>query len=371
MKSIFVFFILISTQVDAADIGLSTRALGMGNAYTAVVNNSDAIFYNPAGLAKMGGFRWTILDPGLGTNAIDSYQRFLDIAEDSSDVNEIINDLYGEDITLFTGAKSLLSFGGFAFGAYGVLDGNFQVNNPVFPNIDSFYRVDYGFVAGAGFDLVPKFLQLGLQARRVARTGGNVPIGVSTIATLDPETIQNELNRSGVGYAFDWGATFTFPGGLNPTIAFTWRDMGNTSFEATAGSVAPEPVQQEQILGVGLNYESLFMDIRPAIDFRFLNDGNQQLGKKINMGIEFSWPLLDVRGGFNQGYYTVGASFDLWIFRVDAASYGVELGAYPGQLEDRRYMVQFSFEFGIDPGSFSLFKMSRPSTKNHNRKLRR
>jgi len=89
------------------------------------------------------------------------------------------------------------------------------------------------------------------------------------------------------------------------------------------------------------------------------------------MGIEFSWPVLDVRGGFHQGYYSLGAGFDLWLMRVDAATYGVELGAYPGQLEDRRYMMQVTFEFGIDPGSFSFFKLSRPSVKNHSRKQRR
>jgi hypothetical protein len=148
--------------------------------------------------------------------------------------------------------------------------------------------------------------------------------------------------------------------------------MGNTSFEPNSdGALPPQAVQQEQVIGLGLNYESLFMDIRPAIDFRFLNHSNMQLGKRINLGCEFSWPFIDVRGGFHQGYYTLGASFDLWVFRVDAATYGVELGEYPGQLEDRRYMVQISFDFGIDPGDFSFFKMSRPSVKNHSRKLRR
>ena len=61
---IVLFILLLSFSSQAADIGLSARALGMGNAYTAVVDNGDAIFYNPAGLAKMGGFNWTIIDPG-------------------------------------------------------------------------------------------------------------------------------------------------------------------------------------------------------------------------------------------------------------------------------------------------------------------
>jgi hypothetical protein len=368
----FLCLLILSFRAEAADIGLSARALGMGNAHIAVVNNSDAIFYNPAGLAKMSGFQWAILDPGLATNSIDSYQDYLDIASDSSDVSQILNDLYGNQVTLYSGAKSLLSFGGFAFGAYGVVDANFAVNNPVYPNIETAYRVDFGFVAGTGFEVIPDLFHIGFQARRVSRQGGNVPIGVSTLATLNSEFIQNELSRSGIGYAFDWGATLTLPGSLKPTIAFTWRDMGDTSFEPTAADViAPQPVQQEQIIGVGLNYESLLMDIRPAIDFRFLNRSDIQLGNKLNMGVELSWPVVDVRGGFQQGYLSYGVGFDLWAMRMDVASYGVELGEFPGQLEDRRYMVQVSFDFGIDPGSFSFFKLSRPSVKNHSRKQRR
>ena len=373
MKVIQLFLILIfSLKAHGADIGLSVRALGMGNAFTAVTDDTDAVFYNPAGLAKMSGFRWTILDPAIGANTYDSYQDYLDIAEESSDEFETINELMGEEVSIYSGAKSIFAIGGFAFGAYGVADANFLVNNPVYPNIESSYRLDFGFVAGAGVNLVPDFFDIGVQARRVNRQGGNIPIGVSTIATLDSETIQNEFNRSGIGYAFDIGATMSFPSALSPTLSFTWRDVGDTSFEPTdEGGVAPSPVLSEQIIGLGFVYKSTLMDIRTAIDYRYLTQTEMQLGKKLNMGMEFSWPIIDVRGGFHQGYYTLGAGFDLWLMRVDAATYGVELGEYPGQLEDRRYMLQVTFEFGIDPGSFSFFKLSRPSVKNHSRKQRR
>lgn len=371
MLRVLILFILLHATANAADIGLSVRALGMGNAYTSVVNNGDAIFYNPAGLAKMSGLNWTIIDPAIGINNLESYQDYADLFEDANDVNGIINELYGDSVTLYGGAKSLFSLGGLSFGVYGVLDSNFLINNPAYPNIETTYRVDYGFVAGWGFELVPQMLDIGIQSRRVTRQGGNLPIGVSTIATLDSETIQNELNRNGTAYAFDLGATLTFPGALKPTVSFSWRDMGDTTFRASDGAVAPEPVKQEHIVGLGFNFESALMDIRPAIDFRFLNDSNVQLGKKLNMGVEISWPIIDIRAGFHQGYYTLGTSFDLWVFRLDAATYGVELGEYPGQLEDRRYMLQLSFEFGVDPGSFSLFELSRPSVRNHNRKLRR
>ena len=59
--------------------------------------------------------------------------------------------------------------------------------------------------------------------------------------------------------------------------------------------------------------------------------------------------MIDARAGLNQGYYTLGVGADLGFLRVDAATYGVELGVYPGQLEDRRYILQISTKLGFNP----------------------
>jgi len=364
-------FVFMPKAAKAEDIGFSVRALGMGNAYTAIVNDSDSIFYNPAGLGKMKGFNWNILDLGLGANKVESYQDFLDVIEDSSDVSTIINELYGKEVSVYLGGKSILSIGGFSFGAYGLSDLNLQVNNPVYPNINSQVRLDLAYVAGWGMELVPDILHVGLLGRRVVRQGGRIPIGVSTIANLNSQAIVDELSRKGLGYAVDFGATVSLPGVFRPTLSYTWRDVGNTTFRPTGSELPPQAVEQEQILGFGATFESTLMDIRPAVDFRHLTATQIPFGQRLNFGIEFSWPILDVRGGFHQGYYTLGAGFDLWLMRVDAATYGVELGQYPGQLEDRRYMLQLTFEFGVDPGNFSFLKLERPSVRQHGRKLRR
>jgi hypothetical protein len=40
----------------------------------------------------------------------------------------------------------------------------------------------------------------------------------------------------------------------------------------------------------------------------------------------------------------------LGLLKLDLATYGVEMGEYPGQLEDRRYALQLTLELGLDMG---------------------
>jgi hypothetical protein len=70
--------------------------------------------------------------------------------------------------------------------------------------------------------------------------------------------------------------------------------------------------------------------------------------------LEFDLPLLTLRTGYYQGYYTAGVGLDMGVLALDAATYGVELGEYPGQLEDRRYVAQMTIQIGLDGSFLSL-----------------
>ncbi len=50
---------------DPSYIGVGARALGMGKAYVAVAEDADAIFMNPAGLAKIGPMKLTSMYANL------------------------------------------------------------------------------------------------------------------------------------------------------------------------------------------------------------------------------------------------------------------------------------------------------------------
>lgn len=81
----------------------SLRALGMGNAHVAVVDDKEAIYYNPAGLNQINRLGNYKLDPERGYyphNFLDMrinvgvqapYQTGMDVKRLADDVNEIIN----------------------------------------------------------------------------------------------------------------------------------------------------------------------------------------------------------------------------------------------------------------------------------------
>ncbi len=331
----------------------NVRALGMGNAFTAVVSGGESLFYNPAGLARSGGFSWTIFDPRIGANGLDAVDVFREFS-DSQDLPALFNRLYGSPIWLGGGSKTSLQIGGLAVGAFAGLDAGANLSNPAYPVMELQYAADYGFTAGLGFDLVPGVFKSGVVARRITRVGTAVPIGVSTLATLDAGELAREFKNRGSAYGLDLGFALTVPSPVQPVVSFTWKNIGETTFRREAGNRAPSRIGSEMILGAALEVDAALVTITPSLDYKHANRDDVQLGKKIHLGLEVGLPLIDIRAGLNQGYYTLGAGVNLGLLRVDAATYGVELGEYPGQLEDRRYVVQVAFDIGFDPGSFGL-----------------
>lgn len=329
----------------------SARAQGMGNAYTAVVKGPDALFYNPAALARGGGFRWTLLDPRVGANGLSAYNAVKDFTT-SEDVAQLFDDLYGQPIWVGGGGKSALQIGGLAVGAYSNADVSGYLQNPAYPVFDFKYAADYGFIGGLGFDVVPAVAMMGMAARRVTRVGTAAPLGVSTLATLNSDQLEESLKNRGTGYGLDLAFMLTLPTPVRPSVAVVWQNIGNTEFTKEAGLAAPMRIDQVVNFGASLEISIPFITITPCFDYKYVLDEDIQLGKKVHFGLEISLPLVDIRGGLNQGYYTLGAGVNLGLVRADVATYGVELGEYPGQMEDRRYMAQVTLELGFDPNSW-------------------
>ncbi len=355
---------------EIPDTWTSARAMGMGNAFTAVAIDGDALFYNPAALARVSGFHWTLLDPRLGLNGPQALE-VAKVAGTGATVADKINELYGKAVWVGGGAKSSFVVPNFGLAAYANGDAALNLQNPAYPQMNLNYIADYGVALGAAVDFIPSIWSLGFTIRRVNRTGTNLPLGPSVLATLDIEQIKNNLKNRGGGYGLDFGTMLTFPSPVKPTLSFTIRDMGYTEFTHDEGLAAPPRSDPDMTLGASVAIDALLVTITPSFDYRYMDRADIQTGKKLHFGIEFDLPLISLRAGLNQGYYTLGAGLDLGILEFDAATYGVELGEYPGQLEDRRYMVQMKIQLGIDGDFFSISKLSGSNAGHHKLKQRR
>ena len=355
MSWLLLFFSFFTHAAYLQENWTSVRALGMGNAYSAVVNDGDSLFYNPAGLAAVTGFHFTIADPHVGYGGSDAINSLKDL-NGSSNTSSIINKLYGKPIWLGGGAKSVFYIPYFAVGGFTSADISAGVHNPAYTEINLNYFGDYGLTAGVGFDIIPAIWHVGVAGRRVNRTGNNLTVGAGELATLKSETLTAKLKNRGNGYGVDLGSQITVPTPfIKPTVSFVWRNAGQTAFSWDEGLAAPPPIKDEMLAGAAVELAvPPFFSITPSIDYKYITRTEEQIGKKLHLGIEATILMLAVRAGLNQGYYTLGAGVDLGLLRVDAATYGVELGEYPGQLEDRRYVVQATLQFGFGGGSSSV-----------------
>ena len=354
---ILILFFLgrVATAAEVFEMNRNVRALGMGNAYTAVVDDEDSLFYNPAGIGRNSGIFWSVVDFNFGVNDIsDTLDTFSNLTGTSTEFANALNSLYGNPIWGGGHGKTAAIFPFFAAGYYYDLDMSVSVNNPSATSMDVNIVSDEGIAIGAGFSA--GIMSFGTVVRRVERTGARRTYGAAAIADIvsgtgSPDDIFNSFDNSGLGYGLDMGINFGFDTIVAPMLSFVIKDIGNTSFRTSSNAIEAPPTQeQEMIMGASMVVDLPLVSVSPAIDIKHLDNSDIQFGKKVHFGIELGVPLLDLRAGYHQGYFSYGAGLNLGFMRIDAASWGVELGEYPGQLEDRRFMLQATMRFGFDVG---------------------
>lgn len=349
---ILTFAVSAHAQVQSA-LNSSVRALGMGDAYTALADDASALSYNPAGLARVRGLNWKVFSIHAGASGLEAYNKIKDLnnSGSGSGLSDTIDKLYGDHVWSGIGGESVFYMPMLAVGVYNRTDALIKVDNPVYPALYTEVINDYGYTAGIGVPLGP-FMQAGMNLRYIKRTGARLPLGASLLADLDMDKLKDRVTGWGTGYAADTGVNIVLPAPFfTATLSAVWKNMGKTNFKSDNLTQVLPSDDNNITLGAALKFDTPLLSIAPAVDFQNLNRTDIQLARKLNLGIEIGLPLVDIRGGFREGYYTAGAGVNLGLFRVDVATYGVELGAYPGQIEDRRYVAEFTMELGV--GNFS------------------
>ncbi|MAV90125.1 MAG: hypothetical protein CL676_01800 [Bdellovibrionaceae bacterium] len=344
---LLIFTSISSQAADILPIYSSTRALGMGNAHYGLVDDSASLFYNPAGLARFRGISWKIfgVGAGVGTDVISNVDKVQGFS-DETQFADTLSSLYGKKISTTANGNMALTLPFVSVAAYNHTYLSAILNNPVYPELPLRFINDYGYAIGLGIPIFP-FMHGGIALKRIKRSGVEKTYKASNLTDLNPETIKSDLTQWGVGYAMDIGGNFYIDAPfVDIVLSSVWQNVGDTQFRSDNNSDIP-PEKSNLGVGAAVLIDLPLISVSPAIDINHLNRADVQLMRKINLGVEVGLPLIDLRAGFQQGYYTLGAGFGLGPIQIDAASYGVELGEYPGQIEDRRYMVELSLELGI------------------------
>ncbi|RZA19569.1 MAG: hypothetical protein EOP10_19440 [Proteobacteria bacterium] len=337
------------------------RPLGMGNAYVAVADDFNALFYNPAGLARLKTWDMEILNPYVMATAnvkglVDDIQNNLSDGS-TSDTLELLEKHTGENFGAALGLTPHFIFQGFGVGLG--IEGSMQAvfHRDVTVDLDAGVRAILPIAIAKNF--LNDRLAIGVAIKFRGRAGVDQNFSMDDIEAFQDKsstttpvagtpTDKKELKeyvKAGTGYGADLGLLFTPTKVMEPTIGVSITDIGGTSYDAydIKGSSLGSPDIQLASLNVGLSAKPWKGDwsyITTAIDFQSINQPFS-FSKKLAMGVEGGLGnILKIQTGLYQGYATAGLQFDVGLLNLRLLTYAEEVGTSAGYRPDRRVAVQ-------------------------------
>lgn len=357
MKLLLIFFFLFSNSSfsEVNTIARSPRGLLMGDAYTAVVDDEYALFYNPAALGRHSGFTFNPVNPLV---TIINPLNNLDIVENFPNTTQgMANALVGIPFKTSAGFTPGFRMGRFGFSAFYNTDVTFNLMDQTQPVLDLSYKEDKGFAVGYAMVMGNRLesktsagnqLSLGFGLKHIDRSGlkGMFPLlgtDLSSATGSDIEAIAESLGKNrATGWGFDLGVEHISSTGNSRFInSFVMKDIFNVRFDhERPGSEVP---QQDMAVNFGTafqqNYE--FFSATFSVDIRNLLE-DQELLRRLHFGAEIALPGLSVLGGWRTGYFSYGVMFHAMIFQVYVGLYAEELSPGYDLLRADQALIYFS-----------------------------
>lgn len=370
------------------------RPHGMGGAFTAVANDENSLWTNPAGIARVRKARSrkavdVVKVPNLVLGANKNGKAFYQGMQQSSSSVDSVAEQAGENGDQpFWGMTSIAPAMMFQAGNMPMAAAAFSHTVvKAQPNgtgqADTSILSDLGGLLTLGATSASNRFNAAVQVRSIGRYAFEDTLPYSTLA--DKGALQTAFkdgsNRS-VGLAVDAGMLWTMADFWFPTIGVSvlnaplgckedYLNPFSKLRETVCGTVFtgkfanPDAIStvDPTDLRIGLSIAprlSRDFGMRVAIDLHhlaFAAAGNNYglsdipLAKKLHAGVEiFSGnPLLpspfSVSMGANQGFFTAGVSARLGFLSLDFTSFGRDISATDSPKEDRRYLASISADF--------------------------
>jgi hypothetical protein len=352
---------------------ISTRALGMGNAFTAVVDDHNALFYNPAALGmRKDGQVHLFVRGGLSQNYLPLLKD-IDKAKKDPDPEQAESDLiqknYGEHFygrAPTVGAMWVRPHWGIAFIPVD-LSTDVSVHQAVGPQLNVAGYLDSTLAYGYGGRLKLKSNSewyLGATLKAIHRVYAGAAVQAADLAK-DGKVFDKKDADEGMTVDADIGTLYTpdlssgffkFLRYSKPTFAAVVRNIGDYGFPINyhfidKDSQAPPHLQRRLDLGSKWQLPKFWVfDPHLAVDERNIFHSNFSPMKGFHAGVELYWTMYNWwkghwAAGMNEGYWTAGVGARLAWFQFDLATYGEEVGTSKARRENRRFMAELSLDF--------------------------
>ncbi len=329
------------------------RPLGMGGAFTAVADDENALFYNPAGLSRVEEWGMGLINPLIESseNSYDFSKEAEDTDFDSdAEVVQLLRNNLGETMHVRAAVFPHFVMPNFAIGALGQVKANLEARNPAFPEmaVDAIATASGHVGYGHGFDKIefsglPALsgtLRIGGGAKYVSASKYLQIYDAADIADPNFEDQVEDDKLDGSGFGLDVGAMYTLDLPLAPTLGLTILNVADTDL-GEAGEL-PQQIN----IGVSISHDFGIAKVTGAADYLDLTDELEQDSdsfKHIHMGVEAKFKkILSLRAGLSQGYGSFGAGLDFKLLKIEYANYAEELSSFAGGKVDRRHVAQVS-----------------------------
>jgi hypothetical protein len=357
------FMLILSFKVMAIDfedgvfpeLATSARALAMGNAFIAKVDDASAVFYNPAGLGTVRYPHLHFSNFGFETNkgAIDAIS-----GKSISDIFTNLPKMYSVDgmrqvLVKKPGALAhnrvhalpnftsrYFSFGYlFAKRSRGIVTDAASATGYEFAD-----RLDHGPYGGINLSLFGGVIKAGVSAVLLSRK--------ELIATADPNaTVATASSnyKSGITVMTTLGSKLTLPITFLPTFAMTVHNALDKGFSASNAG-APTKIPRSYDFGFSITPQ-IGTSTRIHLEVNYKDFGGAYTSvattRKILIGAELDFSrVFFFRVGYGDGYGSAGLGIKSRKLEFDLTTYAVDTttATYRGH-EDRRFAIGVSSGF--------------------------
>jgi hypothetical protein len=334
------------------------RPLGMGNAYVAVADDYNALFYNPAGLARLKEWDGELLNPALAISSNTS-SFIADLQElagsgsgNTEDLLEVLEAQAGKTHHFSLGLTPHLIFKGFGIGIGLQLATTMAVHREISVDLEAGPRLIMPISFAMNF--FEERLAVGLSAKLVGRAGVNREFSINDIQAFTKNENDatgpklDDFVEGGYGAGVDFGILFTPIKTMEPTLGLSITDLGGTPYEKAnvSGEATAAPELRLPSVNTGISIKPIVtgsMYLLCSADAHAINQP-EHYSKKFNLGAEWGYgKIIKVQGGLHQGELSAGLQFDVGLLNLRLATYTEQLGPVAGQdedLRDRRYALQ-------------------------------